>query len=87
MGGWWWGDTDDGDNDEYDGIDQDAGIDDDENDEDYGDYDAYCCLLKRWDHRPFSLHAGTFILNFQLEYKTRRKQKEQILNFQLEHKT
>ena len=49
------------------------------------DYDAYCCLLKRWDHRPFSLHTGTFILNFQLEYKTRKKQRGQILNFQLEH--
>ena len=89
LGGWWWGDTDDGHNDEYDGIDEDAGVDDDENDEDdkndEEDYDVYCCLLKRRDHRPFSFHTGTFILNFQLEYKTRRKQKEQILNFQLEH--
>ena len=42
------------------------------------DYDAYCCLLKRWNHRPFSLHTGRFILNFQLEYKTRRKLREQI---------
>ena len=83
MGGWRLGDTDD--DDEYDGINEDAGIDDDDNDKNNEDYDAYCCLLKGWDHRPFSLHTGTFILNFQLEYKTRRKQKEQILNFQLEH--